>query len=622
MFSFCAHSDDATRDSIVLGLDQPAEFLNFLAAMDKSKDSRPVFVPRDKRQAVTTTTTTAATTNASEEAPKAAPSGTTSSARRRHVFGERPKKAAKPTVVPADHKPSAYLTNRAKQTAADKSKNRFKSRFNFDWDAAEDTTALAGSDPPQVKEAPLLFGRGGRAGTWNEFGDRRIESAGVHWTKKTRDEMTERDWRIFREDYSISFKGIPSGKEKASMLPILKWEDCTMHPDVMRGIRDARYAKPSPIQMASIPIGLKQRDVIGIAETGSGKTAAFVVPMLNYIKRQPVMRGNPNIEAEGPYAVILAPTRELAQQIEEETNKLARHTGYRVVCIVGGKNIEEQGFVLRKGCEIVVATPGRLLDCLKRQYAVLNQCNYVVLDEADRMIDMGFEADVTGILDAMPSSNLKPSEEDVEIDEGKLYRTTYMFSATMTPAVEQLAKKYLRRPVTVNIGSAGQATDNVTREESPGTGPPPPSTAAPRRARSASTASATGPRRPWPPGPRGTAAGTRRRPPRQSTRAVRGRRAWACGAPVRSASSPGIPCRRRRTPPPPPATCLAAGRSLCCSSLSPCRCRLSPDGVPASRRAASLQGVEGVLSAQLSVYLDILHSTRVNLERCSSRVLA
>ena len=427
-------------------------------------DSRPVFVPRDKRQAITTNTNTNTTTaNASEEAPKAARSGTTSSARRRHVFGERPKKAAKPTVVQADHKPSAYLTNRAKQTAADKSKNRFKSRFNFDWDAAEDTTALAGSDPPRVKEAPLLFGRGGRAGTWNEFGDRRIESAGVHWTKKTRDEMTERDWRIFREDYSISFKGMPSGQEKASMLPILKWEDCPMHPDVMRGIRDARYAKPSPIQMASIPIGLKQRDVIGIAETGSGKTAAFVVPMLNYIKRQPVMRGNPNIEAEGPYAVILAPTRELAQQIEEETNKLARHTGYRVVCIVGGKNIEDQGFVLRKGCEIVVATPGRLLDCLKRQYAVLNQCNYVVLDEADRMIDMGFEADVTGILDAMPSSNLKPSEEDVEIDEGKLYRTTYMFSATMPPAVEQLAKKYLRRPVTVNIGSAGQATDNVTQ---------------------------------------------------------------------------------------------------------------------------------------------------------------
>lgn len=348
------------------------------------------------------------------------------------------------------------MTKRAKKTHTEKEKNSRRSPFVFDWDASEDTS-LAGAE--RVEDKPLLFGRGGRAGIRNEFGDRRIEHTG-HWSQKTRDELTERDWRIFREDFSISFKGMPPDK---SMLPILGWEDCAIHPDVMRGIQDAKYAKPSPIQMASIPIGLKQRDVIGIAETGSGKTAAFVVPMLQYIKGQPVMRGNPDIEAEGPYAVILAPTRELAQQIEAETKKLARHTGYRVVCIVGGKNIEEQGFALRQGCEILVATPGRLLDCIKRRYAVLNQCNYVVLDEADRMIDMGFETDVTGILDAMPSSNLKPSDESVEIEADRLYRTTYMFSATMPPAVERLAKKYLRRPVTVNIGSAGQATDNVTQ---------------------------------------------------------------------------------------------------------------------------------------------------------------
>lgn len=417
--------------------------------------SKPVFVPRDKRGQDNANATPVETAAAQP-------------AKRRSVFGNRPQHAAKKSK-PAQHDArdapkSAYMTNRAKQTAADKTKNKFKSKFSFDWDHTEDTTLLSGADPPErVADVSLLFGRGGRAGTRNEFGDRRIEKSGGHWSEKTREQMTERDWRIFREDFSISFKGMPSGQEKASMMPILKWEDCSIHPDVMRGIRDARFEKPSPIQMASIPIGLAQRDVIGIAETGSGKTAAFVVPMLNYIKRQPVMRGHPDVEAEGPYAVILAPTRELAQQIEEETSKLARHTGYRVVCIVGGKNIEEQGFALRQGCEIVVATPGRLLDCLKRRYAVLNQCNYVVLDEADRMIDMGFEADVTSILEAMPSSNLKPSDETVTIEEDKLYRTTYMFSATMPPAVEQLAKKFMRRAVTVNIGSAGQATDNVTQ---------------------------------------------------------------------------------------------------------------------------------------------------------------
>ena len=251
-----------------------------------------------------------------------------------------------------------------------------------------------------------------------------------------------------------------------------------------------KYLKPSPIQMAAIPLGLQFRDVIGVAETGSGKTAAFVFPMLVYIMSQPKM--TEEVAQNGPYAVVMAPTRELAQQIEvlssfaldvrqvaviegmpskqsqgtflqdlcmllhitsvqtnvisrelctsanclvwcfahgldigssgrymrtsskhqehtsvsgtladcthateqEETTKLAQFTDYRMVSVVGGQNIEEQGFKLRKGCEIVLATPGRLLDCLEKAYAVLNQCNYVVLDEADRMIDMGFEPQV------------------------------------------------------------------------------------------------------------------------------------------------------------------------------------------------------------------------------------
>lgn len=227
----------------------------------------------------------------------------------------------------------------------------------------------------------------------------------------------------------------------------------------VQAIVKMKYIKPSPIQMAAIPLGLKFRDVIGVAETGSGKTAAFVFPMLVYIMKQPKM--TEEVAAEGPYAVVMAPTRELAQQIEvcakptittfvscliqapaaspctlkpgdlvgslgssqpsnlitrleswcscsdyaacmtafggvvqEETQKLAQFTEFRMVSVVGGQSIEDQGFKLRKGCEIVIATPGRLLDCLEQRYAVLNQCNYVVLDEADRMIDMGFEPQV------------------------------------------------------------------------------------------------------------------------------------------------------------------------------------------------------------------------------------
>jgi ATP-dependent RNA helicase DDX23/PRP28 len=207
---------------------------------------------------------------------------------------------------------------------------------------------------------------------------------------------------------------------------------------------------------------MKQLDVIGIAETGSGKTAAFLLPMLTFIMRQPPM--DESNSGDGPYAVVLAPTRELAQQIEEEAVKLAYYTQFKTVSVVGGQPIEEQGQKLRKGCEIVVATPGRLLDCLERRYAVLNQCNYVVLDEADRMIDLGFEPQVNGVLEAMPSSSLKPEEgDDATLDESRVYRTTYMFSATMPPAVERLARKFLRRPVVVTIGSVGAATDSVAQ---------------------------------------------------------------------------------------------------------------------------------------------------------------
>merc|ERR1719506_3276991 len=149
--------------------------------------------------------------------------------------------------------------------------------------------------------------------------------------------------------------------------------------------------------------------------TGSGKTCAFALPMLEYIRRMPPM-DTEAIEAEGPYSLVMAPTRELAQQIEEETVKFAAFLNFRVVSVMGGISIEEQGFKLRRGCEIVIATPGRMADCLERQYAVLNQCNYVVLDEADRMLDMGFEPQIKAVLDRMPSTNLKPAEEDAALE--------------------------------------------------------------------------------------------------------------------------------------------------------------------------------------------------------------
>ncbi|AES74381.1 putative RNA helicase [Medicago truncatula] len=371
-----------------------------------------------------------------------------------------------------------------------------KFRFSFDWENTEDTSRDRNDLYENPHTAQLLFGRGFIAGMdrreqkklaakqEKEMRDQIRKKDGVeekpeeadaqrrkeeaadaydafdmrvdrHWSEKNLEEMQERDWRIFREDYNISYKGSKIPR------PIRSWVESKLSQEILKAVEKAGYKTPSPIQMASIPLGLQQRDVIGVAETGSGKTAAFVLPMLSYITRLPPI--SEENEAEGPYAVVMAPTRELAQQIEDETVKFAQYMGIKVVSIVGGQSIEEQGFKIRQGCEIVIATPGRLIDCLERRYAVLNQCNYVVLDEADRMIDMGFEPQVMGVLDAMPSSNLKPENEDEELDEKRIYRTTYMFSATMPPGVERLARKYLRNPVVVTIGTAGKATDLISQ---------------------------------------------------------------------------------------------------------------------------------------------------------------
>lgn len=174
---------------------------------------------------------------------------------------------------------------------------------------------------------------------------------------------------------------------------------------------------------------------------------------------------------QGPYSLILAPTRELAQQIESEADKFAKPLGYKCVSIVGGRAVEEQQFNLREGAEIIIATPGRLKDVLERHVIVLSQCTYIVMDEADRMVNLGFEQDLNFILDKLPSDLLAGEDESMfmQIDEsgeevmkrkGRT-RVTTLFSATMPPAVERLARKYLKKPAVITIGEAGRAVDTV-----------------------------------------------------------------------------------------------------------------------------------------------------------------
>ncbi|KAJ1655159.1 mRNA splicing protein prp28 [Dispira simplex] len=386
-----------------------------------------------------------------------------------------------------------------------RSRRKNERKLLFDWDASEDTSQdynelyqhrvqhslfgrghIGGIDPKQQsKERGEFYRSLAEQRRTNQDKDRAegLEQAEKqreararwddrHWSAKSLDEMRDRDWRIFKEDFSIATKGgsIPH--------PIRYWKESNLPSSILQVINDVGYKEPTPIQRQAIPIGLQNRDIIGIAETGSGKTASFLIPMLVYISALAPLTAE-NMQ-DGPYALILAPTRELALQIEQEAIKFAKPLKYHCVSLVGGHAIEEQSFNLRNGAEIIIATPGRLKDCLDRRILVLSQCAYVVMDEADRMIDMGFEPDVKYILDALPVSNLKPDTDDA-LDANKMlhdvpsgsteqdgqptregrYRQTTMFSATMPPAVERLAQKYLRKPAVVTIGTAGQAVDTV-----------------------------------------------------------------------------------------------------------------------------------------------------------------
>ena len=382
-------------------------------------------------------------------------------------------------------------------SAKKKRRRTTERKFNFEWNVEEDTSP--DYNPLYQNRAEVnFFGRGRLAGFGDEAADeiarkyaraledrdpeagsarareimemerRRKEEGGrnlldKHWSEKKLEHMRERDWRIFKEDFNISTKGgaVPD--------PMRSWDESKL-PKRLRDIIDqVGYTDPSPIQRAAIPIAMQSRDLIGVAVTGSGKTAAFLLPLLVYISELPRLDEFEWRRNDGPYAIILAPTRELAQQIEIEAKKFSTPLGFNVVSIVGGHSLEEQAYSLRNGAEIIIATPGRLVDCIERRIIVLSQCCYVIMDEADRMIDLGFEEPVNKILDALPVANEKPDTEEAEdaqsmsqhIGGKDRYRQTMMYTATMPSAVERIARKYLRRPAIVTIGNIGEAVDTV-----------------------------------------------------------------------------------------------------------------------------------------------------------------
>ena len=220
--------------------------------------------------------------------------------------------------------------------------------------------------------------------------------------------------------------------------------DLELAPEVLKAVRDAGYTHPTPIQQQAIPLALAGRDLIGLAQTGTGKTAGFTLPIVHNLISAP-LTDSTGAALHRVRVLILTPTRELAAQVEESFRKYGKYSDLRVVPIYGGVGIEPQTKMLRQGVDVVVATPGRLLDHMERQNVVFDDLEVLVLDEADRMLDMGFAPQLNRIVGEIPK-----------------YRQTLLFSATMSPEVEALARNYLRKPVVVQVGRRSEAASTVT----------------------------------------------------------------------------------------------------------------------------------------------------------------
>lgn len=206
-------------------------------------------------------------------------------------------------------------------------------------------------------------------------------------------------------------------------------------PELLDALNRVGYSEPTPIQAALIPEALTGRDVIGQAQTGTGKTAAFLLPFFNSWRDE---------NAPGPQAIVLAPTRELVVQVAEEANKLAPSPNCRAVAIYGGQPFRAQLTQLRRGAAIVIGTPGRVLDHLSRATLSFDKVRYAVLDEADRMLDIGFRPDIERILRQCPQG-----------------RQTLLLSATMPPPVMRLVNRYMHEPLHINLAPSTVTVENI-----------------------------------------------------------------------------------------------------------------------------------------------------------------
>ncbi|CAD6446521.1 67851b27-e506-41e2-8e7a-972f5d02c137 [Sclerotinia trifoliorum] len=252
-------------------------------------------------------------------------------------------------------------------------------------------------------------------------------------------DMTEaeiNDLRLELDGIKVAGKDVPK--------PVQKWSQCGLDVKSLDVITKLGYDKPTSIQMQAIPAIMSGRDVIGVAKTGSGKTIAFLLPMFRHIRDQ-----RPLKNSDGPIGLIMTPTRELATQIHKECKPFLKAMGLRAVCAYGGAIIKDQIADLKRGAEIIVCTPGRMIELLAAnsgRVTNLQRVTYVVLDEADRMFDMGFEPQVMKVF-----NNIRPN------------RQTILFSATMPRIMDALAKKTLQSPVEIVVGGRSVVAPEITQ---------------------------------------------------------------------------------------------------------------------------------------------------------------
>ena len=220
----------------------------------------------------------------------------------------------------------------------------------------------------------------------------------------------------------------------------IRFEDLGLSPQVLKAVADAGYTTPTPIQAQGIPTVLKGRDVIGIAQTGTGKTASFTLPMIEILARG-------RAKARMPRTLILEPTRELAAQVEESFIKYGAKHKLNVALIIGGVSFDDQDSKLTRGVDVLIATPGRLLDHSERGRLLMSGVELLVIDEADRMLDMGFIPDIERICKLVPFT-----------------RQTLFFTATMPPEIRRITEQFLHNPVRVEVSKPATTVAAITQQ--------------------------------------------------------------------------------------------------------------------------------------------------------------